>query len=481
AVTIGFAIGFFRRISFLAAAAYLDKMAGAKELISTAYEYGLKDPTDVATNWNLQRAEATLRSLNLSSLVSYRIPYRKWYHPMLLLIFIIFYFIPPVSSSGRKNKPAKILPHQLSQLANMAHQIKTLSDSKKPNPIQTLPRDIQLLTEAIKQGALEKKDALVATNKLAEKTDSLKKELQTKQQTLETLKKSNLTKDLAESLSQNDLKSMEKEIKELQDKLLKNKFDQRELETLEKRLQELSEQLSEQSDLKETMKNLSDALAGKNFKELPEKLQKLLDELGELSDWSAEELAQMEKSLEELLEELEEIDAELAEIDPNGQESCPTCGKKLAVKGKGKGKGNQCGTCQDKKFGLVKGKGGPLAGGGTTNEGPEKGPKAHQGRSHDEGGTNTKPLTDWEKIYAPVKLETERTTDILSKRKITGQGQVLTTRFKGVPDKKNEALMPIREALPVYKEAAEKAMNESAIPLEYKETVRQYFESLDKK
>ena len=50
--------------------------------------------------------------------------------------------------------------------------------------------------------------------------------------------------------------------------------------------------------------------------------------------------------------------------------------------------------------------------------------------------------------------------------------------FRGRPVRKEEATVPLNEALPRYAEAAERAMNEGAIPSEYRERVRSYFDRL---
>jgi hypothetical protein len=49
---------------------------------------------------------------------------------------------------------------------------------------------------------------------------------------------------------------------------------------------------------------------------------------------------------------------------------------------------------------------------------------------------------------------------------------------RGRPGTKEEATVPYSEALPSYVDAAEKAMNEGAIPAEYRDHVKKYFEKL---
>jgi hypothetical protein len=50
--------------------------------------------------------------------------------------------------------------------------------------------------------------------------------------------------------------------------------------------------------------------------------------------------------------------------------------------------------------------------------------------------------------------------------------------IRGRPDSKEAATIPYQEALPVYRDAFEKAMNEGAIPAEYRDPVKKYFDKL---
>lgn len=60
-----------------------------------------------------------------------------------------------------------------------------------------------------------------------------------------------------------------------------------------------------------------------------------------------------------------------------------------------------------------------------------------------------------------------------------GEGPILSSKLvKGKPSTKDKATVPYSEALPAYKDAAERAMSEGSIPSEYRDHVRKYFEKL---
>ena len=87
---------------------------------------------------------------------------------------------------------------------------------------------------------------------------------------------------------------------------------------------------------------------------------------------------------------------------------------------------------------------------------------------------------DWAKIYAPKATEGTKYDDILSKRKL-GKGPMKSKKLiRGRPERREDATVTYEEALPVYLESLEKALNEGAIPSEYRDSVKKYFESLDK-
>lgn len=98
--------------------------------------------------------------------------------------------------------------------------------------------------------------------------------------------------------------------------------------------------------------------------------------------------------------------------------------------------------------------------------------------SHEESPDGTaRPDKDWARIYAPKKVDGEF-EDLAAKRKV-GEGPILSSKLvRGKPGTKESATVPYNEALPAYRDAAEKAMQEGSIPSEYRDHVRKYFDKL---
>ncbi len=66
----------------------------------------------------------------------------------------------------------------------------------------------------------------------------------------------------------------------------------------------------------------------------------------------------------------------------------------------------------------------------------------------------------------------------MANRKI-GEGPILSSKLvRGRPRTREEATVPYADVLPDYVKTAERAVNEGAIPPEYREHVRKYFEQL---
>lgn len=120
-------------------------------------------------------------------------------------------------------------------------------------------------------------------------------------------------------------------------------------------------------------------------------------------------------------------------------------------------------------------------GGGSTNLGSEKSGPAGRGLPKEQPGPDPREEGDWAKIYAPKITEGTDFEDLLSKRKM-GEGPMKGKKLiRGKPEKKEDATVPYEEVLPSYRESMEKALNEGSIPSEYRDQVKEYFESLDRR
>lgn len=144
--------------------------------------------------------------------------------------------------------------------------------------------------------------------------------------------------------------------------------------------------------------------------------------------------------------------------------------------GSGQGQGQKGG----RSGGSASSSGGSRAGGaeGSTNLGKEFGGAARRDAHSEEPGPRTRGEGDWGKVYAPKKLAGDRYEDLFSKRHL-GKGPMLSRKLiRGRPDAQDSATVPYQEALPAYRDGFEKAMNEGAIPAEYRDPVKKYFEKL---
>lgn len=117
---------------------------------------------------------------------------------------------------------------------------------------------------------------------------------------------------------------------------------------------------------------------------------------------------------------------------------------------------------------------------GTTNLGEEKGGPARRDAHEDDPGPGSFGESEYARLYAPLKTEGTEFEDLFSNRQV-GEGPMLSKKLiRGRPDAKEGSAVPYKQALPQYREAFEKAMNEGAIPAEYRDPVKKYFDTLNK-
>lgn len=117
---------------------------------------------------------------------------------------------------------------------------------------------------------------------------------------------------------------------------------------------------------------------------------------------------------------------------------------------------------------------------GTTNLGEEKGGPARRDAHEDDPGPGSFGESEYARLYAPLKTDGTEFEDLFSNRQV-GEGPMLSKKLiRGRPDAKEGSAVPYKQALPQYREAFEKAMNEGAIPAEYRDPVKKYFDTLNK-
>lgn len=91
---------------------------------------------------------------------------------------------------------------------------------------------------------------------------------------------------------------------------------------------------------------------------------------------------------------------------------------------------------------------------------------------------NPYPETPFEDIFAP--LMTEGTdSERLRARGDLGEGPMVPLgEMRGRPDLQEGGRVPLDDAMPAYHEAYESAIRSGAVPPEYRDSVRRYFDEL---
>ena len=87
-------------------------------------------------------------------------------------------------------------------------------------------------------------------------------------------------------------------------------------------------------------------------------------------------------------------------------------------------------------------------------------------------------IDDFEQFYAPIRLEGVEgaVTGVMGEIDASGQLETVPTRLTEGQERSSTPTLSVPEG---YKRAAERAMNNERVPPGYRNSVRQYFESVE--
>ena len=404
--------------------------------------------------------------------------------------------IPPLLVAQREREEKAALRRVAAKVEPVAKKLD--QEAKKGADLQAkeMARRLQKLAQQMRQGRLDKKQALLSLKAMEKELEALEKRaapppLKTAEKAAEQLKQAGqeALATRAEQLAKRAAeRGKQEEAKRLQD--LARKAGQAknpsELRNLAKQLNQEAKALGEQEQpALDLPAALSEALANQDLQKALDKLSELAPQLsGELSKEQLEELA---KELEELakalentdLEELSECLKEAAEClkkgDCEGAKKCLAQGlKKCEGKLKALGLAKACGECKGALAAAAEGLKGSQLGSPTRSESAESG----LGIGPDQGSQKSiPPNAPAASLYAPRTTATSGSVERVPGQ-VRPQGEMMAITEKGAPEKVTESRVPYYEVLPEYSKAAEEALSREEVPPAYRGTVRDYFNAL---
>ena len=502
-------------------ARHAEQKADMKDRLSSAIE--LKSVTDNSNTEFVAQlisdAESHSDTIDLKKLYPIKVPKTFWSGTLScvgLALVLLLPSLPFFYSKDKKQEVAEVKRQGIA-IIKLAEETKKSADQQKLTETKKAAEEARKLGEEMKKGKLDKKQSLVELQKLTKKMEDTQKKM------AESAPK----KSMEEAKNQFK-KSLEKEEKELQEAQAKKKLEAAQKGANpglkpEKQPQDgLKQQESpEMKKMKASMKQMAEALADQDHKQMEEAMKKLAQQLAS-GKLSKAEMQKMQQSLNQLAKSLQGSEMhgsseqlkQLAQMMAQGQ-GTPSAEKMAQMaqmaqqlaKGMGQGQASNAmfdakamaGLCNSLKAGrgmmAMQGKGsgkgrggfGPGRGYGSLASKPFKAMK-------DPGNTKAKlaaiAMSQYVKAngkkgdakqFAKYMSKTFSPPKHLPNGKVQGvrndNGNEMQISMTGDPDSaKSNA--PYYQVYSASKKAAESALNKESIPAAYKQQIRDYFESI---
>jgi len=461
-----FLLEIFRRVDLSRMASMADRNAGLKERLSTALEMMERDFTTPMIKALIDDAAVMAEGIDMRQLIVFQLPARRVICMSLVLLLMTgVYFIPCGKENEITPELKELLFSQGKELENYSEKLKELAEEKDLEFMKNMAEDFEELSKKMKSGMLSKKEALSEISNLEKKWKEEKENLEKAGNFLNNEKNTDLTGDMAQKMDKKE--ALKDILEDCAKKTQDGKLSDEEKGELSKNIEKIKENLPEDHPLKNDMENLCKSLekgdlkeAGKEMKELSEKMQAM-----------AEEKELLEKALSGMKECQQEISGEGSEKE-----------------------GDFAGTGEFKEgtdpFALNP-TGVPVKEVKTGNEpGPADYGKGSTNAEQEGSQITNKPITDRQSedtsdkaekfvsIYAQERIETEQAPTNVSGK--MGEGETMgSSPTKGAPTKAETAYRPYQEVYQEYKDEAEKAIEGEKIPKGYEDIVRDYFDDID--
>jgi chemotaxis protein histidine kinase CheA len=376
--------------------------------------------------------------------------------------------LPPLLLTRTEKEDRAFLREQAAKIEPVAKDLEKRAAEAGSTEADELAKQLQKLSQEMRRGRLTKKQALLKMGEMSEKMERTADKLRPQppktaaraaQQLQEAAQRTAAQQaaEMAKQAAKQGNKEREKQLRQLAKQMEQAKST--------KELKQLAEQLKKQSPklgaTAEMMSQLADALSAEDWDAISKALEGL-DKLPEGA--SPEELKAMAKALEEMSKALSASDlAALAKAlseasECMGSGNCKGASLTLAEALKAlKGKLGNC-----KLAGALRGQcqgGSGLGRGGIARQDriPANAPGAG--------------------LYAP--RETQTSPSLAHVRgQINPEGNMLATTEQGAPEKLTQSRVPYYEVIGEYSKSAEEALSKEEVPPGYRDSVRNYFQSL---
>ncbi len=437
-----------RRPSIASAAVAVDERLNLRERISS----GLCMVHSARRMEQAVVEDAELHAQDLRAGEAFPYPVFREYRYLAAIVALIaaaHFFLPPMqltAGPSAKSKPDIAKPLAAEQAKKASEELKALkeqlaerTETSDPLQLQDVEKNLEQLQRQLEMKKLEQNEALAKVSKLTDQLQQKKEGVESKLRDFQDLmppENLKFTKDIAKDMQSGRFGEAGKKISDLKAQMEQGKLSEQDKKQLAQEMKKLAEQLKENPELAQSLKDAGEKMDQGSMNEAMQNMDMANESLAEL----AESMKQM-KMLDQLEEKLGECKSGICQ------------GSALAQgEGEGQGKGDQWRTSDQlsKEWGageeLKRGSGMGKAGRGMGGQA--------------QVAQDTFTLT-------PDKAKSE-----MQKGKILSLTRVEGEQIRG------ESNIQFDEAMVEYSQMAEDTLDREPMPKEYKNLVRDYFDSI---
>ena len=467
-----------------------DRRLGLRDRLSTAVEL-VRDPDpsgmeDAAVLDALDHLQG-LRSSHAYPLRLYRSTKTAGLC-LLVLLAVQLAPIPPWLLTQEQREERAMLRKRAAEIEPLARELSRAAEQSQDEEARQVARKLQQLTDKLKHGKLDTKQALLGLKELEKQLGDLEQRMgppkpKTAERAAEALKAAERDRlaaradALAERAAKSGDKQVQKQLQELSEQA-KRATNSHDIKRLSEDVEKQSQKLGSASRIPGNMPAaVSAALEAQDLQAALDALDAMISPLeeaeGKLSKEEAEELAKQLEALAEALKgtELEEMSDSLCEsarllkmgrceraAECLGQ-GCKAC--RLAA-----GKAGARKACKACKGGLGKCRGACSGAGAGMGIGPDDGSQQQIPADAKAAG-----------LYDPRATATDGDAERV-RAFVRPDGQMLSVMEKSAPVVISGSKVPYYEVIGEYSKTAEEALEKENVPPTYRGTVRDYFDAL---
>ncbi|TYQ18361.1 UNVERIFIED_CONTAM: hypothetical protein Cloal_0793 [Acetivibrio alkalicellulosi] len=461
---------------------------GLKERLTTSFELK-EDSTSMSV---LQRKDTleVLSNTDFKSLYPIKVPYNKIITGTILLIMTLFVFIIPTQAKERALIEQEVLNEAKAAIKMIEEEKKALNSDEKVSKerLEEINATIDNLLSQLKS-AKNEEDALKALSKAKNELEELKKDSSDKLQRFnEKLMENQLFQDAAKAIDEGDNEKIEREFKELLEKIKESSKE--ELENLGQLFDEGAKELSEHKELAELLDELSHSLNSDDSDRIEMNLSQFKDMLANMSDGAGEEeaLAQIAQSINNARQSISQKSSHPFSFSQANQENSSTLASNENLNNNinsqnQENNSNQNGNNGQQSSGSPEdnGQGGQDGQGQGSGEGQGSQSISISSQGSNGGGVGASipkesEVRDYEEIFVPTRIGGESDpSQVIGTVNETGQSQWAEVNHPVLGGN----VVPYNQVFGEYKEEAMSGIRDAPIPPGMKDIVRDYFSTLE--